>query len=218
MSKPDETATGVTEETFDFLEWLDTGTIARRQVVIYNDHATFEEYVKVQERLDELGHTDEPAESTKPKDGPLSGDPAAGEIADLLVQRDELLERLDRSKATWTVRAISQPEMESTFDVVPVPKQPMPPKDNAPAAVQEKWLDKLREYQLAAAKATDDRNLAILAIAVVGVETARGSVDHVTFEQLKAMRSKPHGAQWIERLRAAVDAATTEDAAPPLPS
>ena len=71
MSKTDDAPTGVTEDAFDFLEWLESGTIARRQVVIYNDHEAFEVFVKVDERL-------------------------------------------DRSKATWTVRAISQPEIEST--------------------------------------------------------------------------------------------------------
>src|SRR5690606_11476995 len=102
---------------------------------------------------------------------------------------------MEASKATWTVRAISQPQMESTFDAVPVPKPPAPPKDGAPQPVQEKWLEKVRAWNLENARAADDRNLAVLVVAVVGIETARGSADSVTFEQLKAMRSRPHGAQ-----------------------
>ncbi len=219
MSKTDDAPVGVTEDAFDFLEWLESGTIARRQVVIFNDHQAFEAFVKVDERLAELGHDDRAeTDQGKAKDAPLGGDPNQVEIDALLDERAALLARMDASKATWTVRAISQPEVESTFEVVPVPKRPMPPKDSAPQAVQDKFQERAQAWFLAQARAEDDRKLATLAIAVVGVETARGSVDSVSFDQLKAMRSRPHGAQWIERLREAVDAATSEDVAPPVPS
>lgn len=218
MSKTDDAPTGVTEDAFDFLEWLESGTIARRQVVIYNDHEAFEAFVKVDERLAKLGYSDSGKPASKGKDAPLGGDPNDAEIDALLDERDALLARMQASKATWTVRAVSQPEAESTFDVVPVPKRPVPPKESAPQPVQDKFQERAQAWVLAAARAEDDRKLAVISIAVVGIETARGSADGVTFDQLKAMREKPHGAQWIERLHGAVSAATNEDVAPPVPS
>lgn len=212
-----------TPADFDILDWIESGTIARREVTIYNDPLLVEEYEAITARLTEAGWV-EPDTASRSRDDDRSeatlGDTNTDQIDELLAQRDDIAARWEQSKAVWTVRAVSQDEVEASFDVVPVPKQPLPPKqfDNAPDAVREAFLEKARAAQTAAAQAEQDRKLAVLATAVLSIVTAKGTATGVTFDALKTLRSRPHGKQWIDRLYAAVNAATSTDTELPRPT
>ncbi|GAA3218178.1 hypothetical protein ACFP63_08645 [Oerskovia jenensis] len=216
-------STDSTPADFDILDWIQSGTIARREVPIYNDPRLVEEYEAVEARLAEAGWVETDA-APRSRDDDRSeatlGDTHTDEIAELLAQRDDIAARWEQSKSLWTVRAVSQDEVDASFDVVPVPKQPLPPKqfDAAPDSVREAFLEKARLAQQAAAQAAEDRKLAVIATAVVSIVTAKGTAEGITLDALKTLRSRPHGKQWIDRLYDAVNAATSTDTELPRPT
>jgi len=122
----DETGLPEDPAEFDLMDWLNTGTIARRRVTIYNDPSLVDEFERIEARLAELGWSDDETPGQAKADAPLV-DPAAEEIEDLLAERDSVIARWDAAKSVWTVRAVSQTEVERSFDEVPIPKAPTPP-------------------------------------------------------------------------------------------
>jgi hypothetical protein len=191
-------AAGVAED-FDLLEFIDSGTIARREVVIYTDH-------EAAARCHEIAA--EPDAGPEESLGETTSDAEAA----------EWLERLMASKMTWTVRALSSDEIERAMDEVKPPAMPVPPNNNAPRQVHEQWAEQVREYNVAKAKADADRRLVLISYAVLGVETARGTLAAVDVDTLRGLRAKPHGQGWIDKLYAAVDEASSEDVEPPVPT
>ncbi|WP_344250964.1 hypothetical protein, partial [Isoptericola hypogeus] len=121
-------------------------------------------------------------------------------------------------KAVWTVRAVSRDEVHASYEELPDPKMPVPPKDGAAQRLHDEFGNRVQEYTRAKAKADEDRKLVLLAVAVVGIETSRGNTDYVTVEQLRALRSRPHGQQWITLLYGAMEAATENDVEIPRPT
>jgi hypothetical protein len=209
-------ATGVTENTFDLMEFIETGTVARREVVIYTDHEAAAKCADLQKRIDEL--TDDDDRDRAPKDGPLSGDGGGDELAALEAEAEQWLERLQASRMVWTVRALSQTEVEKSFDVVPVPKMPAPPPDNAPDKLRDRWMERVAKYHQDDEKAKQERTLVLIATALQSVETPKGIVGSVDVDTLRALRDKPHGKSWIDKLYTAVNEASSEDVAPPVPT
>ena len=208
----------ITEDAFDLLDWINTGTVARRQVVIYTDHEAYAQAVRITDRLAELGWTER--DDDRPQDGPLSEGigPDDDEVAALEAELESWSARLDKSRMTWTVRAVSKDEITAAADANPEPKMPPPPKDGAPAAVQERWMERVQAYNRAKRVRDEVVNLAVVAAAVVSIETPAGTQDGVTVDQLRALQGRPHGAQWVERLYKAVEQATDENVAPPVPT
>lgn len=214
MSTTDDTSPGVTEDTFDLMDWIESGTVARRQVTIHNNPALADEFTALEERLAEA----EKAAKDAGGDGPMSeGDPREP----ILSAMEELWARWDASKAIWTVRALSQEDVEATFDAetgIPSPKAPLPPPEKAGERARERYLTAMQDFGVAKATADRDRRLHLIAAAVVSVETSRGIVERVTVDQLRALRDRPHGEQWVAKLYAAVEAATQGDVEVPRPT
>lgn len=216
----------LTEAAFDLLDWIKTGTVARRQVVIFTDHEAHSEAARITAEMDALGWTAEQAAEDerrrgRPADGPLSEAGDSGTADQLAALERELgtwSERLDASRMVWTVRAISQDEAQRAYDAIKQPSMPLPPKEGAAASVQEAWAARVAEVNVKRREADELRQLHAIAAAVESVETPAGVREGVTVDELKALRGIPHGAQWIEKLAAAMDAATTEDIAPPVPT
>lgn len=202
---------------FDILDWINTGTVARRTVVVYNKPDLIGELDRVDEQLAAAGWTDETTPE-KPKDGPLSEAPAAIDVEALLARRAELEEALVASRAEWVVRALGSDEVDSTYDTLPEPVAPTAPRDNAPPAVRDGWSVKLRTYTVAKATADADRRLMHLALAVESIQTTRGVAKGITVDQLKALRSRPHGKAVIDLLYKALSEATGADVEIPRPT
>lgn len=225
MSKTESEPVGVSAETFDLMDWIESGTIGRRQVTIYNDVAAGDRLVEIDERLTELGYG---GDADPEADGPLAGS-STPEVTALLAEAEQVRERLADSKSVWTVRALAEDEVEDTFDPdkggVPEPKLPIPPPEKAGRKAQEDWVDRVNAHRKAVAAAEAERRLRMIAAAVIAVETSRGRVERdagddpiMSVDQLRSLRSRPHGGQWIARLYEAVDAATEGDVEVPRPT
>lgn len=210
MAEHDE-ATGVTDETFDLLDWIESGTVARRQVTIYNDAALAERLRVLTERLAEA---EKKVEQTG-GDAPLD---EVDEVAELTAQIEALYPEWEASKAVWTVRALSQDDVMATFDAVPEPKRPVPPLEKAGQKAQERFAEQVSAWRREVRDADRERRLHMVAIAVESVETARGTAEGVTVETLRKLRDRPHGEQWLTRLYEAVSEATEGDADVPRPT
>lgn len=198
-------------DDFDLMEWIESGTVARRKVTIYNNPALVEEYEALEAELAAAEKAIEESGGDAPMD---SADPREGIVA----RMEALYERWEASKATWTVRALSREDVDACFEAVPAPKMPVPPMDKAGQKAQDRFAEKVAEYTKAKAETDDERKLHMIAAAVVGVETPRGNVESVTVEQVRALRDRPHGQQWVDRLYAAVEAATEGDVQIPRPT
>lgn len=219
LDDQDET---LTLEAFDFDEWLETATVARRQVTIYNNPALFEEYQALQAELDAA----DKAAATAGGDEALD---ASDPRPELFARMEDLYERWQASKSVWTVRALSGDEVEDSFEPekggIAVPPQPVPPLDKAGEKAREAYARRFTAWSKANTQAQRERRLVMIAWAVLKVE-APGRVSErrvdgppiVTVEQLRAMRSRPHGEQWIARLYQAVDDATKDNPEIPRPT
>lgn len=214
-----QTPENLTEDAFDLLDYIQSGTVSTRQVVIYADNEAGRELSEAVAALQELGvDPDDPYGlqdgDQKPQDGPLD-ESSSPEVDALVVRAEAAQERLEASKSTWTVRAISEDEIRAAMKSVEKPKAPTPPKDGAPEALREKYMARLQAYREGLEQAKADEELAMTAVAVTGVETPRGSTDTASVETLRALRSRPGGKTWTDKLWAAVNDAQTADPAVP---
>lgn len=216
MSSSDtEPTDGINEAEFDLMDWIESGTVARRQVVIHNNPALADQFAELEAQLAAAEKNTKDAGA----DGPLSeADPREEILADM----EALWEKWEASKAVWTVRAVSQDDVEASFDEerggVHAPKAPMPPPEKAGERARERFMGAVHLFNVAKAKADRDRKLCIISTAVVSVETPRGIATSVSVEQLRALRDRPHGEQWIDKLYAGVNAATAGDVEIPRPT
>lgn len=191
---------------FNLDQWIETGTTANEQVVIYANRALAGEYTALERRLAALEDAgDESIEN-------------GAEQAALLRKMEDLYERWQASKATWTVRALSDEEVRAVYDKHPTPKAPQKPADDAPAEVKQAWQGAMEMHLRALTLATDERNLAYVEAAVTRVETTLGAVAVVTIDQLRRMRNRPHGSQDLNRLIEAVNRVTQGDVEVPRPT
>lgn len=201
---------------FDILDWINTGTVARRTVVVYNKPDLISELARVDAELDEAGWTDETG--VKPKDGPLSDAPVPVDVDALLARRTEIEDALVASRSEWTVRALGTDEVDSTYTSLPEPVAPPQVPGSAPQVQRDAWSHRLQTYQMKKAQADADRKLMHLAIAVESIETPRGVAHGITVEQLKALRARPHGKTTIDLLYKALNEATGADVEIPRPT
>lgn len=215
----EQTPENLTEDAFDLLDYINSGTVAKRQVVLYSDDDAGRELGAALEALKALGvDPDDPygerVNDRTPKDGPLDED-ADADVDELVAAAEAARDRLEASKSTWTVRAISQDEIREAMKSVQKPKAPTPPKEGAPERLREQYLVRLQEYREGLDQAQADEQLAMTAVAVVGVETQRGSTDSASVDQLRALRTRAGGILWLNKLWAAVEDAQKSDPAVP---
>jgi hypothetical protein len=201
----------LTEETFDLDEWLSTGTLARRAVPIYNDPALVAEYDVLAQQLTEAQGAVESQDATM-------GD--AGAMAEIYQRMAELHARWQASKATWTVRAVDETELKAITDAHPDPEIPafmLTPKK--PGAVwNEEQLAAGAKYREEREAALTERNIAMIALAVVEVRTPRGVVRSVSVDQIRKLRARPHGKVQTQRLIDAIASATSGEVEVPRPT
>jgi hypothetical protein len=190
---------------FDFIAWLDTGVVATRKVTLYIDAAAAAEYMRVVAELDSVEAGED--------DDSMTG----GKAAHLRERKAELEAMLKDAQMVVTVRALSKEEVDAANEAIPSPKSPMPPKENAAPEVQARFMEKIEVFLKAKQQAEEARKLALLGVAVQQIETAAGTRDHITAEELASFRKRPHGQQWLDLLWAATNEATDEKANPELP-
>ena len=190
-------------------DWIETGTTATEQVTIYADRALAGQFTAMERRLAALG------ESTGDGDDPLDD---GGEAARIHAAMEDLYQRWEASKAVWTVRALSDQEVQDIYSAHQVPKTPAAPPEDAPAEAKRAHQGALELHLRTLKKLVDERNLAYVAAAVTRVEAAKGATTHVTVEQLRKMRARPHGASDITRLLEAVNRVTQGDVEVPRPT
>lgn len=216
----------ITPEAFDLMAWIQSGTVATRQVTIYNNPALAAEYealeaeMKAAEKAVEDAGGDAPMSAKEPRE-------------DIRARMDDLYARWEASKSVWTVRALSDDDIEATYAEiggVPSPKQPVPPLPQAGKKALEDHGEKVTKWAKAVHKADRERTLHIIAVAVTSVETAIGTADSATVEQVRSLRDRPHGPQWVGlipsgrgqritgKLATAVMAATEADVEVPRPT
>lgn len=208
-------------ETFDLLDYIHSGTIATREVVLYADEAAGDELDRLVKALEALGWSEDGQalrSGERPQDGPLdeSGDEA--EIADLLEQAVAAKEALESSRSVWTVQALSDEAAREAMDSVEMPKMPTPPKESAPERERERYLARHIAYGKEREKAEREQRRALLAAAIVSVETPSGTVDGATVEQLRALDSRPGGKKWLDKLWVALEDAAKADPDVPRPT
>ena len=196
-------------EPFSLDSWLESGTTATEQVTLYADRALAGEFTALERRLAAL------EQATGGGDDPLDG---AGEAESIHAQMEDLYRRWEASKAVWTVRALADEEVEAIWASHPVPKAPAAPPDDAPAEAKRAHQGALDLHLRTVKHLVTERNLAYIAAAVTRVETSGGAVDAVTVDQLRKMRSRPHGAQDVTRLLEAVNRVTQGDVEVPRPT
>lgn len=195
-------------DEFDLLEWIESGTVARRSVVIYNDPGVVAEFEDVQRRL---------AIAEQAAKDPEASVAEESEVAALRERLEALWQRWEDSKSVWTVQALSEEQARLVLESYPVPPAPVHP--GADASDEEKAAHgaRLREWAPLADAAREERNMAFIAAAVVKVETSRGVATSVSVEALRKMRARPHGKARTTELLKAVEAATEGDVEVPAP-
>lgn len=215
MNEPE--AVGLPEDPadFDLLEWIDSGTVARRTVIVYNRPDLIDELERIEESLKAAGYSEQRDEA--PKDGPLSDD-RDDAVEPLIERRAQIEADLEAARSMWTVRALSGDEVDGTYVTVPAPKVPVQPGPGASEALRERWGEKVQRYAVAQARADADRKLAQVALAVESIESPKGTAAGVTVEALKALRARPHGGRIIDLLHRAVTEASKSDVEIPRPT
>jgi hypothetical protein len=202
----EETMGTKTLESFDLLEWLNTGTIATREVNLYIDHETYQAWVEANKALKEL---EDNAPALSLSDG--------ASRAELRERINELAEKLDDSKMVWTVRALSDTEIEQSLEAVPGPKLPIKPDGVMGEKLQAKWEARANQYGTEKVAADAERRLWVVQRATEKIITPAGEKLGVEISELKAMSARPHGAGWIAALYAAIEEATSQNATPDIP-
>lgn len=181
----------------DLVAWIESGTVATRTVKIHNNPALVAEAEALQAELAAA----EKAIAQAGGDGPLGkADPRPG-----IEKRMRAVSKAwDESCAEWTVRALAYDDIEALYDTVPHPKQPTPPPAAAGDKAREKYADRMTAWGKAVAAADRERTLHYIATAVIAVETPKGRIEHetggpriVTVDELRALRDRPHGDQWV---------------------
>jgi len=190
------------ENTFDLFDWLNTGTIATRDVDIYIDHEAYGKLQALVADLDEHG------------DVSLGG---GAQRAQLRAQIDQLREQLEASKMVWRVRAISDAEAKESLEAVPAPRLPVKPDGLLNKQAQAKWQAEAAVFAKESAKADAARRLWVIALATEQIETTLGVQDSITVADLEKILNRPHGSGWLARIHQAIEEATTQEVTPDFP-
>lgn len=197
-----------------FESWLESGTIRRVTVTLYNDPTLEADIAELEQRRAELEETGAERMLDEP-----SG------LAQLARDEEALLERLEASKSTWTVKAILDTEFDKANAAHPEPEAPRTLPLAAPKKAKEQWVRDRDAYVQASAEAERERRLMLIAAAVERVETWRGTAHGITVEQLRKMLTggeqnaewAAYGAYRIKVLWEAVKEARRGDVKVPAP-
>lgn len=190
--------------TFDIMDWIARGTAARRSVVIHNNPALVAEYEALEREL-------QAAEATTDR---TMDDPSPASIE---ARMTDLYERWQASRAVWTVQALSDETLREIAAAHPMPDRPADPPADADEDTKAAHAAALKAWQPEWSAASDERNFAMIAAAVVSVETPQGTATSVPVEAIRALRRRPHGAVQTEHLIQAVRQATAGDSEIPAP-
>ena len=206
------------EKDFDLLSWLETGTTATREVDIYIDHAAYQELVEVEAEQASLE-----AELAEARESALTLH-SAGRIEELAEQITALetaitaaSAALVASKMVWTVRALSDTEISASIKAVPLPKAPLKPEGYLNDKVLAKLQNQAHAYAAAKVAADKARKIWMVAEATVAITTTSGTKTGITVGELERLLDRPHGAMWLNTVYDAVEAATSQEAAPSVP-
>lgn len=190
-----------------FDEWLESGTVARQQVTIYADQAATEELDALQAELEALEKDSAPRTISEPS------------RARALESRfEELRERWEASRITFTLAPIERDTIHRIFEKLPNPPEPPRAAQSAPKKVKEDAEKARRAWALEVDRQEAERVLHLLAESIVRVERPGGSASSITVEQLRAMRDAKYGVPRINRLWAAYQAVMAEAAELPTPT
>lgn len=200
----------ILEDDFDLDAWLSAGTLARRAVQIFNAPHLAAEYDILATRLAE-------AEATTADEDATVGTKTA--VHSIHAEMSALADRWEASKAFWTVRALTEDEIRAIYEQHPDPDVPeLIRKKRAPGEV---WDDEQRAAADAFVTARDEnvneRNMAMIACAVVEVSCGGRTRRSVTVDQVRKLRARPHGKEQTQRLLSAIESATTGEVEVPRP-
>lgn len=192
--------------TFDMDGWLSTGTVVRREVPAWADQVAARRAQEIDARLTELGV------GTAPEgDVPLDAeDENVEEIEALTAEAAEVTDRLAASKVVFTVRGITDDEIEAVIKEHPAPRLPMGAPAKASPEQQQKALDRLARYTAAKAEVDAERLLHQIALCVETVTTPTGTAHGVTTDGLRRLKGEAFGGHLLERLWGAIVAARAE--------
>lgn len=203
---------------FSLDEWIESGTVAQATIELYNDRARVDEIERLVRQRADLLETD---------------DADAVEVIDAAIAKQR--EAFETSKETWTIRALSRDELKAVMAAHVVPDAPKQPKKDASAATAERHRTKLTAWAQEAEEARAERDLHLISLAVVSVETARGTAKAAgetitaggaldpdfqpaaSVDTLRALRARPGRQGDIPKLLQAATDATQKrrgDAAP----
>lgn len=197
----------MSETTFDFDEWLETGTVAQRTVILQNDRA-------LPDRIANLQRQYRIAQDVLERQGGETSVTDQNNLAEIERALDAEYAKWEESKEVWVVRALSEDELKTLREKHPVPDMPeVADSDNLTdeedAAIQE-WAKKCKAIREAA-------DLDYLATAFVSLTTSKGTITSITPEQLAALASRPGRQKDITTLLTEAVAAVQEDVELPAP-
>jgi hypothetical protein len=193
----------------DFDAWLATGTVAQRTVELHNDRRIVDDLLNLDRRRQVVAKATTTGEASITEGG--------AEIAAIDAQYEDLYARWQASKETWVVRALSGEEVDEIKRRHPVDPMPEQPGKNSPAGARVIHETAMRAWAEHAARVRDESDLDFLSVAIVRVETALGTADHISVEQLRALRTRPGRQGDITALLKAAAEALTADVEPPAP-
>lgn len=198
------------DDELDLDLWLESGTVNRKTVTLYNDPAAIG---KMQALLEE-------EELIKAEIAKAGGDKSLADT-NALDKVTKAMERLERefgkSKAEWVLAPVSADDEDEIRARFP---EPVPPRKPAVSADKAEWAEydaALAEWRAATAANVLSTDIAFIATSVVEVR-AGGKVRHgVTPDQVRALRGRPHGKTQYQQLLAGAIEVTRGEVALPLP-
>lgn len=223
----DETV-GLPEDPADFnlMEWITSGTVARREVPVYNRPDLLAEYAQIEERLKDAGWTltdagwtDRPGKpDASAKDGPLSESDDDPQVATDLERWPALEDELLAARAVWSVRALGKDDMEwveSQLEEL-VPPIPLPP--SASDGARTKYEARVNRYNRRRNEQIRERAILIVSRGVESIATPTTTATGVSVASLTALDHTPHGTKIIDLIYTAIEQATGADVEIPRPT
>lgn len=192
-----------------FGEWLESGTIKRREVPLYADAAIMDEMVALDARIQQV-------EAQEKRDRE-NGDRTFADksmLEELQAEAEALWERYEASKSVWHVRATTPAERDEAFEMFPEEDAPVLPRGSVSEAAKRAWEKARDEWKVRALKSNNERKLLLLSKAVEKVEIGGNTITSVSVDDLRAMRGGAYGTERIDMLWRAVDEASKQGEAP----
>lgn len=189
---------------FSLLDWMKTGTIATRKVPHYNDQSAYSDYLDWERRYEqaEADYAAAEGERSMGEKNPLVALNAEGE---------KILERLQSSKAVFTIQAISDDAIDEINERHPLPPRPVDPPPNAAPVAREKFVRKLEAYVEQVSHINVTRDLEKFELAITTIETPNGTIHGTTAEELRKFLSVPHGRTLLDKFARAFDEAMSSE-------